>query len=132
MFDVGSPQLNQEIIAELHVDNWLDSHINKLITGYRSRRDAMLCALEEYMPEEVTWTKPHGGFYCWITVPDSVDLDSLIKTALKNRVIYFTGNFFYLDHQHHNHFRLCYSRPDEDVIVEGVRRIAQALKEEMA
>lgn len=132
MFDVGSPQLNQEIIAELHVDNWLDSHIEKLIGGYRSRRNALLGALEEFMPEGITWTKAHGGFYSWITVPDSVNLDNLYKTALKNKVIYFTGNFFYLDNRHHNHFRLCYSRPDEDVIVEAVRRIATALKEEMA
>jgi len=132
MFDVGSPQLNQEIVAELHRDNWLDGHIEKLIGGYRSRRDALLDALDDYMPEEVTWTKAHGGFYSWVTVPDNVDLDSLIKTALKNKVIYFTGNFFYLDNRHHNNFRLCYSRPDEDVIVEGVKRIAVALKEEMA
>ena len=132
MFDVGSPHLNQEIIAELHVDNWLDGHIQELIKGYRSRRDAMLGALDDYMPEGVTWTRPNGGFYTWLTVPENVDLNSLIKTALKNKVIYFTGNFFYLDYQHHNNFRLCYSRPDEDVIVEGVKRIATALKEEMA
>ena len=83
------------------------------------------------MPEEVTWTKAHGGFYSWVTVPENVDLDSLYKTALKNKVIYFTGNFFYLDNRHHNNFRLCYSRPSEDNIVEAVRRIAVALKEEL-
>ncbi|MBN1293004.1 MAG: PLP-dependent aminotransferase family protein [Candidatus Latescibacteria bacterium] len=132
MFDVGSPTLNQELIAELHVDNWLDGHIATLIEGYRSRRDAMLGALEEFMPKGVTWTRAHGGFYCWITTPGNVDHDSLFKTAAKNKVMYFTGNFFYLDNQHHNHFRLCYSRPDVDVIVEAVKRIAIALKEEMA
>jgi 2-aminoadipate transaminase len=132
MFDVGSPSLNQEIIAELHVDNWLDSHIGKLIVGYRSRRDAMLGALDEYMPEGVSWTRAHGGFYSWVTTPENVDLDSLFKRAAKNKVMYFTGNFFYLDHEHHNHFRLCFSRPDEDVIVEAVKRIAAALKEEIA
>ncbi len=129
MFDVGSPALNQEIIAELHVDNWLDSHISELITGYQSRRDAMLGALEEFMPDGVTWTRPSGGFYVWVTVPDGVDLDSLIKTALKKKVIYFTGNFFYLDNKHHNNFRLCYSRPPEDIIVEAVKRLGAALKE---
>ena len=131
MFDVGSPALNQEIIAELHVDNWIDSHINKLIAGYRSRRDAMLGALEEHMPDGITWTRPSGGFYVWMTVPEGVDLDSLIKTALEKKVIYFTGNFFYLDNKHHNNFRLCYSRPPEDIIVEAVRRLGTALKEEM-
>jgi 2-aminoadipate transaminase len=131
MFDVGSPALNQEIMAELHCGNWLDGHIGELIKGYKSRRDAMLGALEKYMPEGCTWTYPHGGFYSWVTTPDGVDLDNLYKTAARNKVMYFTGNFFYLDHQHHNNFRLCFSRPDEDVIVEAVKRIGTALKEEM-
>jgi 2-aminoadipate transaminase len=132
MFDVGSPALNQEIVAELHVGNWLDSHIDKLIKGYRSRRDTLIGALEKYMPEGCSWTKPHGGFYSWVTTPKGIDHDSLFKTAAKNKVMYFTGNFFFLDNKHHDHFRLCFSRPDEDVIVEAIKRIAQALKEEMA
>lgn len=131
MFDVGSPAINQEIIAELHRDGWIDGHIETLIGGYRSRRDAMLGAMDENMPDNVTWTKAPGGFYSWVTVPDSVDLDSLFQTAARNKVMYFTGNFFYLDHQHHDHFRLCFSKPDEDVIVEGIKRISTALREEM-
>lgn len=131
MLDVGSPALNQEIIAELHVDNWLDGHIENLKQGYRSRRDAMLSALEEFMPEEVTWTHAHGGFYIWITTPERLDLDSLFRTASEKQVTYFTGNFFYADHRHHNHFRLCFSRPDEDTIAEAVKRIASAIREEL-
>ena len=131
MLDVGSPALNQEIIAELHCDNWLDSHIENLKRGYTSRRNAMMNALEEFMPREVSWTHAHGGFYVWVSTPDGLDLDSLFQTACKNKVTYFTGNFFYLDHRHHNHFRLCFSRPDEDTITEAVKRIAHAVKEEM-
>lgn len=132
MLEVGSPALNQEIIAELHKDSWLDGHIEEIKKGYKRRRDAMLRALETYMPEESSWTPAHGGFYVWVTTPDYIDNDQLLKTAVKNRVIYFTGKFFYLDHQNHNHFRLCFSRPDEDTITEGIRRVASALKEEMA
>ncbi len=132
MFEVGSPALNQEIIAELHKDNWLDGHIEEIKNGYRNRRDAMLRALTEHMPEEASWTPAHGGFYVWVTTPDFIDNDQLLKTAVHNKVIYFTGKFFYLDHRNHNHFRLCFSRPDEDTITEGVRRVASALKEEIA
>jgi len=131
MLDVGSPSLNQEIIAELHVDRWLDGHIEKIKQGYRSRRDAMLGALETYMPKECTWTPAHGGFYVWVTTPDYIDGEQLYKTAVKNKVIYFDGKFFYLDYQNHGHFRLCFSRPDEDTITEGVKRLAAAVKEEI-
>jgi 2-aminoadipate transaminase len=131
MLDVGSPAINQEIIAELHRDNWLDSHIEEIKNGYRSRRDALIRALETHMPEEVSWTPAHGGFYVWVTTPPSIDNDRLLLTAVKNKVIYFTGKFFYLDHQNHNHFRLCFSRPDEDTITEAVRRLSNAVKEEL-
>ncbi|MFC1693279.1 PLP-dependent aminotransferase family protein [Candidatus Latescibacterota bacterium] len=132
MFDVGSPALNQEIIAELHRDNWLDDHIKNLIKGYRSRRDTMLSALGEHMPEECSWTVPHGGFYSWVTTPEGIDHENLFRTAARKKVMYFMGKFFYLDYKHHNHFRLCFSRSDEDVIVEAVSRLASALREEMA
>ncbi len=131
MYDVGSPSINQEIIAELHENDWLEDHIKTLIKGYRSRRDAMIGALEENMPDGCSWTPAHGGFYVWVTTPECVDVDKLIETSVKNNVLYFTGKFFYLDHHNHGHFRLCFSRPYEDVIVEGVKRIAKALKEEM-
>jgi 2-aminoadipate transaminase len=132
MFDVGCPALNQDIIAELHIDGWLDGHIEKLIEGYRIRRDAMLKALDDFMPDGIEWTHAHGGFYVWVKTPEGLDLDNLFKTAIKNKVSYFMGSFFYLDHHHHNHFRLCFSRPEPDTIREAVKRIATALKEEMA
>lgn len=132
MLDVGSPTINQEVIAELHVDNWLDGHIVKLIEKYKSRRDAMISTLEEHMPSECTWTPAHGGFYVWLTMPDSIDIDHLFQTSLKNKVLYFTGKFFYLDYRHHNSVRLCFSLPDEDVIAEGIKRIATSVKQELA
>ncbi len=132
MIDVGSPLINQEIMAELHKDNFLDSHITRLITSYKSRRDAMIGALEETMPEEVSWTPAHGGFYVWLTMPESLDIDSLFQTSVKNKIMYFTGKFFYLNQQHHGHIRLCFSLPTEDVIAEGVKRLAGAVKEELA
>ena len=90
MLDVGSPSINQEIIAELHRDNWLDGHIEKLITQYRSRRDAMLLALEENMPKECSWTPAHGGFYVWLTMPDEINIDKLLETSVKNGIIYLS------------------------------------------
>jgi len=131
MLDVGSPTLNQEIIAELHRDDWIDGHIAWLIEGYRGRRDAMIDALETYMPAGCTWTPAHGGFYVWVTTPEGIDNNRLLETAIKNGIIYFTGKFFYLDQKNHGHFRLCFSLPDEDVITEGVRRIAASVRQEL-
>jgi len=131
MLDVGSPSINQEIIAALHKDGWLDGHIVDLIGNYRIRRDAMISAIEEYMPDGCTWTPAHGGFYVWVTTPEGIDNDKLLETAIRNGITYFTGKFFYLDHRNHGHFRLCFSWPNVDVIREGVKRIAAAVKEEL-
>ena len=131
MFDVGSPALNQEIIAELHENGWVDAHIETLRESYRSRRNAMIAALAAYMPEGVTWTDAHGGFYVWVGTPAGVNHESLFDTAIKNKVTYFAGKYFYLDHMHHDHFRLCFSRQDEDAISEAVKRIGAAIKEEL-
>ncbi|MCD6308356.1 MAG: PLP-dependent aminotransferase family protein [Candidatus Latescibacteria bacterium] len=131
MLDVGSPTINQEIIAELHRDNWIDGHIEWLIEGYRGRRDAMIDALDTYMPSDCTWTPAHGGFYVWVTTPEGIDNNHLLETAIKNGIIYFTGKFFYLDQENHGHFRLCFSLPDEDVITEGVKRIAASIRQEI-
>ena len=99
---------------------------------YRQRRDALLDALTEQMPEGVHWTTPVGGFYSWLTLPKHVDATAMLPRAVEAKVAYVPGTGFFADDQGHNAMRLSYSYPEPDVIREGVRRLAVVLREEIA
>ena len=109
--------------------DFLTEHVQGTLDIYRQRRNAMLDALEEHMPEQVTWSRPDGGFFVWITLPDHLDATALATQAADNGVIYFPGQWFYPDHDHANTLRLSFSTVPENRIVEGVRRLAHTLRE---
>jgi DNA-binding transcriptional MocR family regulator len=101
-----------------------------LVDTYRSRRDAMLEALEKHFPEESTWTHPHGGFYVWVTLPEWLDAKALLAAAVERRVAYVPGTAFYPDGRGTNKLRLAFCYPSEDRIREGVARLGALLHEE--
>lgn len=94
---------------------------------YESRATAMLTALQEQMPEGVTWTTPRGGFFVWLTAAADVDARALSAPAARLGVAYVPGSPFYTDGRGGNCFRLSYSRATEPDIAEGVRRLGTLL-----
>jgi len=98
---------------------------------YRERRDAMLGALDVQMPEGCTWTKPGGGFFVWMTLPDGLNSKAMLPQAIDKRVAYVPGTGFYADGGGTRHMRLSYCYPQPDRIREGVRRLAGVIEEEL-
>ncbi|MBX9243348.1 PLP-dependent aminotransferase family protein [Actinotalea ferrariae] len=90
---------------------------------YRTRRDAMIGALEEHIPE-ATWTVPEGGFYTWVKLPDGLDAQAMLPRAITALVAYVSGTAFYADGQGADHMRLSFCYPTPERIREGVRRLA--------
>lgn len=109
-------------------EGFLTDHVAGTLDVYRSRRDTMFGALEEYLPETVTWSRPAGGFFVWITLPAEIDATALATQAADNGVIYFPGHWFYPDADRFNTIRLSYSTVPEDRIVEGIRRLGETLR----
>jgi 2-aminoadipate transaminase len=99
---------------------------------YRSRRDAMLEAIEEHFPAGAAWTEPAGGFYVWVTLPAWFDTRAMLAAAVERRVAYVPGTAFYPDGRGGNQMRLAFCHPPEDRIREGVRRLAGLLADEEA
>ena len=126
MMDVCPSPLIQSIVAELHNSGYLDGHVEELRAIYKSRRDIMLAALEEHMPAGVKWTRPAGGFYVWITLPEGMDALALLDTALKNNVAYVIGSAFFEDDSGQNTLRVSFCHETEDVIREGMARLGRA------
>jgi 2-aminoadipate transaminase len=90
---------------------------------YRERRDAMVGALAEHLPE-ASWTVPDGGFYTWVRLPEGLDAKAMLPRAVTARVAYVPGTAFYFDDRGHDHMRLSFCYPTPERIREGVRRLA--------
>ncbi|MGH3387790.1 MAG: aminotransferase class I/II-fold pyridoxal phosphate-dependent enzyme, partial [Actinomadura sp.] len=99
---------------------------------YRERRDAMLESLEALMPAGCSWTRPAGGFFVWLTLPEGLDAKAMAPRAITNRVAYVPGTGFYADGGGRRHMRLSYCYPEPDRIREGVRRLAAVVEQEIS
>ncbi|ABO09076.1 aminotransferase-like domain-containing protein [Pyrobaculum calidifontis] len=97
---------------------------------YKRKRDAMLAALETYMPEGVRWTRPSGGMFVWATVPPQIDTRELLRKAVTQyKVAFIPGHGFFVDESVKNAMRLNFTYPSFEQINEGIRRLALAIKE---
>lgn len=96
---------------------------------YRERRDAMLQALEDHLPQ-ASWTVPDGGFYVWLTLPEGLDAAAMLPRAVTERVAYVPGTAFFADGSGGDHLRLSYCFPEPERIREGVRRLATVVRAE--
>jgi 2-aminoadipate transaminase len=97
---------------------------------YRERRDAMLAALDDMLPQ-ATWTVPDGGFYVWLGLPAGLDAAAMLPRAVTERVAYVPGTAFYADGSGSGHLRLSYCFPTPERIREGVRRLATVVRSEL-
>jgi 2-aminoadipate transaminase len=106
--------------------------VRSLLEIYRRRRDVMLDALAEDFPREAEWTHPRGGLFIWATLPDYIDTTDLLARALQEQVAFVPGRAAYLDGRGGSSMRLNFSGVDEDEIREGIRRIGEVVREQVA
>ncbi|MHA6513429.1 aminotransferase-like domain-containing protein [Tessaracoccus sp. Z1128] len=100
-------------------------------TMYRERRDAMLHCLAEEMPDGATWTRPAGGFFVWVTLPEGLDSQAMLPRGVNARVAFVPGGAFYADGQGARNVRLSFCFPPPDRIRTGVQRFAEVVRREL-
>ncbi|MBO4269409.1 PLP-dependent aminotransferase family protein [Microbispora triticiradicis] len=98
---------------------------------YRERRDALLGALDVLMPPGCTWTRPAGGFFVWLTLPEGLNSKAILPRAVAERVAFVPGTGFYSDGGGTRNMRLSFCYPQPDRIKEGVRRLAGVIEQEL-
>ena len=134
--DFGTTNLTQQILAKVLANGSYDRHVLGLIGMYRRKRDAMLEALDEHfgpLDGAVTWTRPKGGMFIWLKVPDGVDLGPkgpVLPRCLEEGVLYIPGAFAFPGEPGPvptNYARICFGVPSEAELVEGIRRLSAAL-----
>jgi len=126
--DLQCSTFDQYIAYELVAGDWLPEHIELIKRVYKERRDVMLQAFEDFMPEGTTWTTPAGGLFLWLRLPEGCDSLELFPKAVEQRVAYVPGVPFYPIDGPRNTMRLNFSASDPEKIREGVRRISVMAK----
>ena len=126
--DICSPVLVQKIAAEYIRRGSLDKNLVKTIELYREKRDFMLECFEKQMPEGVKWTRPEGGLFLFITLPENIDGEVVFKIAIENNVAFVKGSVFHCDDSGKNTMRINFSYSDMNEIEEGVKRLSGVIK----
>lgn len=121
------PAFNQMLTSAYLRDYDWQGQLNISRTAYRLRSDAALAALSETMPDGVTWTRPEGGFFTWLTLPGPVDTQALITTAVDAGVVFFPGAAFSPTTGPSHKLRLAFSALGPGLITEGIHRLAPVL-----
>ncbi len=127
--DLCTSPFVQYIAEEYIKGGYMREHIPKIIKLYKEKRDIMLDAIEDYFPEGVKWTRPDGGMFLWVTLPEHIDTEKLLQKAIENKVVYVIGAAFYPHRDHRNTMRLNFTYPTNEQIEEGIKRLAKVIKE---
>ena len=126
--DLHSATLNQMAVNTV-ARAVFDDHTAMLRRTYAARRDAMMAALERHMPDGVSWTKPEGGMFIWLTLPKDVDGSDLLRHALESQKVAFVpGQAFFADRSGANTLRLSFSLARDAQIEEGMKRLGAATR----
>lgn len=130
--DLNTSTINQMVLADV-AETYFDTQVATIKAAYRARRDAMLKALATHMPAGCSWSKPDGGMFVWVTVPEGLDGATLLARSLESvKVAFVPGRAFFADGSGGNTLRLSFSCANEALIEEGISRLGKLLKEAIA
>ena len=129
--DLHSNYFTQRVVYQYLIDNDIDSHIEKIKVLYKSQRDTMVKMIEKYFPSDVTSTRPEGGMFLWITLPQGMSSLEIFEKAYKNNVAFVPGGPFYANGDVDNTLRLNYTNSDTATIEKGIKVLGNILKDKL-
>ena len=117
-------------IADSYIENYdLDAHVEEIKALYKKRRDCIIKAMEDNFTDGTTWTHPDGGLFLWLTFPEGVSAADVFKKCIAKKVAGVTGDAFFPNEKTDRNMRINFSNMPEDKIIEGIKRMADALRE---
>jgi 2-aminoadipate transaminase len=126
--DLHTNTLSQRVAARLLETLDYDAHVANLCNVYGERCTRMLYALERYFPSEIKWTRPDGGLFLWVELPEQLSADELFEEAIAERVAFVPGTSFFACEKRSNFMRLNFSNQKPEMIDEGIKRLANVVK----
>ncbi len=127
--DICSPPLTQRALAIFIEQGWWHAHIRRMLPRYRERRDALLQAMERFFPAGVSWTRPEGGFACWVSLPANIAVPELYMSAIARGVAFTPGPVFSATPEPQPHLRLCFSAEPPERLADAVAILGGLLRE---
>jgi len=126
--DLCAPVFDQAVAARYLEKGLFDKNLKNTIELYRKQRNHMLACFDKYMPQGVKWTRPEGGLFLFVTLPEGYDATELFNVAIKENVAFVIGEAFHCDGSGKNTMRINFSFMNEERTEEGVKRLAKAIK----
>jgi 2-aminoadipate transaminase len=128
--DLCTPPFTQAITHAMLVNGALEKGLETTIELYSSRRKLMLASLEKEFAdiEGVSWTKPEGGLFLWLTLPEGMSTEEIFELAIEEKVAYVPGSAFYPNNDNFRSMRLNFSYANEEQICEGVKRLGKVVR----
>jgi DNA-binding transcriptional MocR family regulator len=125
--DLCSPPFVQRALAHFLHDGGLKRHLRRVLPVYRERRDVLMSALRQYMPNDVRWSDPKGGFCCWVSLPRYFAPGELYRTALQHGFAFTPGEAYLIESEHEDYLRLCFGNQNITSIRVGVKLLADLI-----
>jgi len=129
--DLHTSTFNQIVAYEVGRHGFIDRHVVSINKVYKERRDTMLDALEEFMPSGVTWTRPQGGLFLWVKLPEHVNTAEMLPKAVEKKVAYVPGAPFFPNGGGENTMRLNFSYCKPETIIEGISRLGEVVHQQL-
>jgi 2-aminoadipate transaminase len=129
--DLESSTLTQRAVFEFLSRGLLEPHLTRLNAAHHERCEAMLAALDELLGDVATWTHPEGGLFVWLVLPEHIDTWALFEKAIARNVAFIPGGAFAVHGGYTNTLRLNFSKVTPEEIVEGVRRLAEVIRDSL-
>lgn len=127
--DLQCNTIAQMVISEYLKRYDIDEHIGKIVEVYKKRRDVAVKCIERYFPQNIKFTRPEGGLFTWIELPEDISARDILERCLEKKVAFVPGGSFFPNENRENTFRINYSNMPEDKIEKGLKIIAEVVKE---
>jgi 2-aminoadipate transaminase len=128
--DLHTNTYAQALATEYLTGGYAEQQLPKIINLYKPRQEAMLSAMEQYLPDTYRWTKPDGGMFIWVEGPDGIDAEQLYWKAVERKIAFVPGKFFFIKPEHGlGTMRLNFTKIDEDTIDEAIKVLGEVIQD---
>ena len=126
--DLHSPIFNQMIISKYIKMYNIEEHIGKIISEYKYKCNIAIKTMEKEFPVNIEFTKPEGGLFIWVTVPEYISVKEVLEECISDGVAFVNGESFFVNNEENNNFRFNFSNASEEDIVKGIEIIARIIR----